>query len=128
MKTIKFVSTLGSFPGCKLRNGDLQKIKKVVAKEWQCSAKKVMEKRGFYVSSNVISTKITSNLEWGFSVGGDDGLIITGFCNPDYIDISDYKKAVKDILEKVIVSLGIAKASFYFTEIEIETIENPLKK
>lgn len=121
MKTINFFSILGAISGCRLRDSSLEKLKQVVAKEWQCAAKKTMNKSGVYINANVISSKIANNLKT-CPIGGDNSVCITGTCDPS-INPNDYKVAVREILQQVVSSLGIDTANFYFSEIELEKIE-----
>jgi len=124
MKSIKFFASLGVIAGYGHENSATPEAPEMVAgKAWQVAAAAVMAANGTYVGAVISRSKTVYNVDWGCPVGGEDTVLITGECNPQYTKLADYKSAVVETLRQTALALGQSTTQLCFLEAEFEYLD-----
>ena len=82
-----------------------------------------MAANGTYVGAVISRSKTVYNVDWGCPVGGEDTVLITGECNPQYTKLADYKSAVVETLRQTALALGQSTTQLCFLEAEFEYLD-----
>jgi hypothetical protein len=122
MKTIKFFASLGVVAGYGHDNA-AEPAELIAGKAWQTAAAAVMAASGTYIGAVISRSKTVYNVDWGCPVGGEDTVLITGECNPQYTKLADYKSAVVETLRQTALALGQSTTQLCFLEAEFEYLD-----
>lgn len=132
MKTVKFFVTLGVIAGYGHGNkqnffarlfGKKNSSELIAGKAWQTAAATVFATTGTYIGSVITPSKTVYNEAWGCPKGGEDTVLITGECNPEYTKLADYKSAVVETLRQTALALGQSTTQLCFLEAEFEYLD-----
>ena len=119
MKTLKFVATIGVNEGYSL--ADQSSVNMIEFGElYKEVAKSVFEEQGQYVSANATPVKTLYHADWGCPVGGENCVMFTGVCNPQFSDLTAWRKAVISVCKELKSRLNQSTVTVEFVESEIE--------
>ena len=119
MKSVKFVATIGVNEGYSL--ADQNKVDLVGFCElYKEVAKEVFEVQGQYVSATASPVQVLYHTDWGCPVGGENCVMITGICNPQFSEIKAWKQAVLSVCKELKARLNQSTVTVEFIESEIE--------
>lgn len=121
-KTIKFFASLGVVAGYGHDNTN-EPAEKIAGSAWQTAAAAVMAASGTYVGAVITPSKTVYHTDWGCPVGGEDTVLITGECNPQYTKLADYKSAVVETLRQTALALSQSTTQICFLEAEFEYLD-----
>lgn len=122
-KTVKFFASLGVVAGYGHKNETTEPAELIAGKAWQEAAAEVMTATGTYVGAVITPAKTVYHLDWGCPVGGENTVLITGECNPEYTKIDDYKVAVVETLRQTALALNQSTTQLTFSEVELEYLD-----
>lgn len=119
MKSIKFVATIGINEGYSL--ADQNAVDMIAFGElYKEVAKDVFESQGQYVSCSATPVKTLYHADWGCPVGGENCVMLTGICNPQFSEISAWRQAVLSVCKELKKQLNQSTVTVEFMESEIE--------
>jgi hypothetical protein len=98
MRTKKFVSIMG-VNASYFHNNEADNDKSIY-RVWQKIAKEYYDENDVYISANINKVKTIYNEEWGCPVGGEDTYEISGVCNPEFTEYSNWESAVHYIVKR----------------------------
>ncbi len=122
VKSISFTATLGINQGYGHAN-QTQSAEETVGTVWQQAAAEVFSQCGVYIGAVVKDSKTVYNTAWGCPKGGENTAEISGVCNPLYTELSQYKEAVLQTLERCAKVLGQETTQVVFTECEFAYLD-----
>lgn len=123
MKSIKFFASLGVVPGYGHDNVTGENAVEIAGKAWQESAAEVFKTSGTYVGAVISSAKTVYHADWGCPIGGENTVLITGECNPQYTNLDSYKAAVVKTLRGAAKKLEQSTTQLTFQEVEFKYLD-----
>lgn len=120
MMSIEFEFVVGVNPGYGHSNEEGSPVD-AVTRRWLDAADQVFNDEGVYVAAVVRPGKVHYRQEWGCPLGGEDVVVVTGVCNPEFIvgqGQAVWRAAVRIICSKVRKALGQSTASLVMREVD----------
>ena len=128
VKSTKFFASLGVVPGYGHDNVTSENAIEIAGRAWQESAAEVQKNFYIYVSAVIAPAKTVYHTDWGCPVGGENTVLITGECNPQYTSLDGYKAAVVETLRMTAEKLGQSTTQLTFQEVEFKYLDFREKK
>lgn len=123
MKTIKFFASLGVVAGYGHDNSSEEPALVIAGRVWQEVSAAIMAETGVYVSAVLTPAKTVYHTDWGCPVGGENTVLITGDCNPQFTEVAAYKAAVVETLRRAATALRQSTTQLSFLEVELEYLD-----